>query len=112
MKVPMRECPCFKFPCLPRDRRGQSWGDDSIQNTVTLLDPGAVQDPKPRRSERTFGAFEPLALSLARPGLPRLEKPPELLQLCGPKRRTDLLAKRVSIAVGCVGQVVRYQHAN
>src|SRR3954469_8755559 len=112
MQVTMCKCSRLKFACLTRDRRGQSGRHDSIQDAVTLLCPGAVQDTESRASEGPPGALEALNLLFAGAGAPHLEEPPQLLQLRGTQRRSDLLAKGVPIPVGCAGQMVRNQNPN
>ena len=112
MKVSMRQCPRFESARLSRDCRRQSRRDDGVEDTVALLEPGAIEDSKSRCSERTFRAVEPLAFSFAESRPSRFEEPPKLLQLGGPQRRPDLLPERVAIPRRGVRQVVRDEHAN
>src|SRR4051812_45033967 len=112
MQVTMCKCSRLKFACLTRDRRSQSGRHDSIQDAVTLLCPGAVQDTESRASEGPPSALEALNFLFAGSGPPSLEEPPQLLQLRRTQRRTHLLAKGVPISVGCSGQIVRNQNQN
>src|SRR3954452_13684329 len=112
MEVSMCKCPRLEFACLTRDRRRQSRRDDGVQDPVSLLGPGAIQNPEPWGSEGAFGAIESLPFCLAGSGPPHLEEPPQLLQLRRTQRRTDLLAEGVPIPVGCAGQMVRNQNPN
>src|SRR3954471_9419514 len=112
MEVSMCKCSRLKFACLTRDRRSQSGRHDSIQDAVTILCPGAVQDTKSRASEGPPSALEALNFLFPGSGPPSLEEPPQLLQLRRTQRRTDLLAKGVPIPVGCSGQMVRNQNPN
>ena len=79
MEIPMHQFACLEFAGLTRDRSRQSGRDDGIQHAVALLDPGAVQNPKPRGRERAFCAVELPVFSFAGSGPPRLEEPPKLL---------------------------------
>src|SRR5262249_41006326 len=112
MKVSIRQCPRLECARLSRDCRRQSRGDDSVQDAVTMLDPGAIEDPKSRGSERPFRTIEPLVVSFAEPSTSRFEEPPQLLQLGGPQRRPDLFPESVAIPRRGVRQVVRDEHAN
>src|SRR3954466_184834 len=112
MEVSMCKCPRLEFACLTRDRRRQSGRHDSIQDAVTLLCPGAVQDTESRASEGPPSALEALNFLFAGSGPPHLEEPSQLLQLRRTQRCSDLLAKRVPIPVGCAGQMVRNQNPN
>src|SRR5262245_12452387 len=112
MKISMRQCSRFELARLPRDCRRQSRGDDSVQDPVTMLRPGAIEDSKPRCSERTFRAIKPLVVSFAESRASGLEEPPELLQLGGPQRSPDLLPERLAIPRRRVRQVVRDEDAN
>src|SRR5262249_15570736 len=112
MEVPMRQYPCVEFARLTRNRGRQSRRDDGVQHAIALLDPGTVQNPKPRGPERALRPVELLVFLFRGSGPPRLEEPPQLLQLRRSKRRPDLLAKRLSIPVRRVGQVVRYQDSD
>ena len=79
MEIPMRQDAGLEFAGLARDRSRQSRRDDSVQHAVALLDPGAVQDPKPRGPERPFRTVELPVFAFAGSGPPRLEEPPQLL---------------------------------
>ena len=79
MEISMRQYACLEFAGLTRDGGRQSGRDDSVQHSVPLLDPGTVQNPKPRGRERAFCAVELPVFSFAGSGPPRLEEPPKLL---------------------------------
>ena len=79
MEIPMHQFACFEFAGLTRDRSRQSGRDDRVQDAVALLDPGAVENPKPRGPERAFRAIELSVFSFAGSGPPCLEEPPQLL---------------------------------
>jgi len=68
MKVSIRQCPRLECARLSRDCRRQSRGDDSVQDAVTMLNPGAIEDSKSRCSERPFRAIEPLVVSFTESG--------------------------------------------
>ena len=78
MEIPMRQYARFEFAGLTRDRSRQSRRDDSVQHAVALLDPGAVQNPKPWGPERAFRAIELSVFSFGS-GPACLEEPPQLL---------------------------------
>ena len=64
---------CFEFAGLTRDRSRQSGRDDRVEHAVALLDPGAVQNPKPRGPEGASSRDRTVRLLVCwiRPALPR-----------------------------------------